>query len=115
MTSAKEIFYNDKLSELCDISREQINRYENDKAVPDFGTVVKLAKALNVSVNSILSGPEADKIVTDEDIRIALSSNGNPLTIREYEEVRQFAAFLQERNNVSTKTTAPDKEEGRTV
>ena len=91
-----------KLSELCDISREQINRYENDKATPDFGTVVRLAKALNVSVNSILSGPDADKIITDEDVRVALSSNGVPLTVREYEEVRRFAAFIQERNNVST-------------
>ena len=104
-----------KLSELCDISREQINRYENDKAVPDFGTVVKLAKVFNVSVNSILSGPESDKIVTDEDIRLALSSNGNPLTVREFEEVRQFAAFIQERNNVASETTASNQKEGRQV
>lgn len=91
-------FTQSQLSELADISREQINRYENEKAVPDFATVVKLAKALNVSVNSILSGPEADKAVTEEDVRFALSGTEKPLTQKQFEEVKKFAAFVQERD-----------------
>lgn len=87
-----------QLSELADISREQINRYENDKVTPDFATVVKLAKVFEVSVNSILSGPEADKLITEEDIRIALSGTGRPLSPAQFEEVKKFAAFIQERD-----------------
>lgn len=87
-----------QLSELADISREQINRYENDKVTPDFATVVKLAKVFEVSVNSILSGPDADKVVTEEDVRIALSETGDPLTPKQFEEVKMFAAFVQDRD-----------------
>lgn len=87
-----------KLSELADISREQINRYENEKATPDFGTVVRIAKALEVSVNSLLNGPAADKEITEEDIRYALSTTGSPLTPKQYDEVKMFSAFIQERD-----------------
>ena len=86
-----------KLSELADISREQINRYENEKATPDFGTVVRIAKALEVSVNSLLHGPAAEKEITEEDIRYALGA-GDPLTPKQYDEVKMFSAFVQERD-----------------
>ena len=84
-----------QLANLADVSREQINRYENDKVTPDFHTIVKLANVFNVSVNSLLSGPEADRRVTDEDLRYALSATGVPLTIAQLIEVKRYAAYIQ--------------------
>lgn len=36
----------ERLAELAGIAREQVNRYENDKAVPDTETIFKIADAL---------------------------------------------------------------------
>jgi len=88
-----------RLSEMAEISRSQICRYENGKQDPDFSTVVRIAKALEVSVNSLLMGPEADKVITEEDIRFALSSGDKPITPAQYEEVKNFARYIQERDN----------------
>lgn len=87
-----------QLAEKADITRTQISRYEHDKQDPDFSTVVRLAKALEVSVNSILSGPEADKVVTEEDIRFALSGGGEIITPAQYQEILNFAHYIQERD-----------------
>lgn len=88
-----------KLGDLADITREQISRYEHEKQDPDFSTVVRLAQALEVSVNSLLSGPEADKIVTEEDIRFALSTGDKIITPAQYQEILNFARYIQERDN----------------
>lgn len=72
-----------RISELADISREQINRYENDKVVPDFSTVVKLAKVLEVSVNSILSGPECDREITDEKMILRIYDHPGEARVRQ--------------------------------
>ena len=87
-----------QLAEKSDISREQISRYEHDKQDPDFSTCIRLANALEVSINSLLSGPEADKVITEEDIRFALSSGDKPITPAQYEEVKSFARYIQERD-----------------
>ena len=87
-----------QLGEKADIAREQISRYEHEVNDPDFSTVVRLAQALEVSVNSLLSGPEADKVVTEEDIRLALSDNDNPITPAQYEEIKTFARYIQDRD-----------------
>ena len=44
----------DKLGELAGISREQVNRYENGKAVPDFATIIKIADALETSIDYLV-------------------------------------------------------------
>lgn len=92
-----------ELADLAGTTREQISRYENDKRMPDFHSIVKLAKALDVSVNSILSGPEADKIITEEDIRFALSDGDKPITPAQYAEVLNFARYIQERDRNANK------------
>ena len=92
-----------QLGDLADISREQISRYEHGKNDPDFSTVVRLANALDVSVNSLLSGPEADKIITEEDIRFALSDGDKPITPAQYAEVLNFARYIQERDRNANK------------
>ena len=87
-----------QLAEKADIAREMVSRYERNAQDPDFSTVVRIAKALEVSVNSLLSGPEADKVITEEDIRFALSDGDQPITMAQYEEVKNFARYIQERD-----------------
>lgn len=87
-----------RLAEIADIAREQVSRYERNKQDPDFSTVVRLAKALEVSVNSLLSGPEKNEKVTEEDVRFALSIGDKPITPAQYEEIREFARYIQERD-----------------
>lgn len=87
-----------KLGDLADISREQISRYEHGKNLPDFPTTVRIAQALEVSIDSLLNGPNADKEITEEDIRFALSGGENMITPAQYKEVLNFVRFIQERD-----------------
>jgi len=86
------------LGDRADISREQISRYEHGKSVPDFPTTVRLAQALEVSIDSLLRGPDAEKEITEEDIRFALSGGDQIITPAQYKEVLNFVRFIQERD-----------------
>lgn len=44
----------DKLSELTGINQQQISYIENGKACPKLETVIKLAEALNATVNDLI-------------------------------------------------------------
>lgn len=44
----------DKLSELTGINQQQISFIENGKACPKLETVIKIAEALNVTVNDLI-------------------------------------------------------------
>lgn len=44
----------DKLSELAGINQQQISFIENGKACPKLETVIKIAEALNVTVNYLI-------------------------------------------------------------
>lgn len=44
----------DKLSELAVINQQQISFIENGKACPKLETVIKIAEALNVTVNDLI-------------------------------------------------------------
>ena len=87
-----------KLGDLADISREQISRYEHGKSLPDFPTTVRIAQALDISIDSLLNGPDADKLITEEDIRFALSTGGEIITPAQYQEILNFARYIQERD-----------------
>lgn len=43
------------LSRLSGVPREQINRYESGRAIPEIGTVQKLAKALECSLDELVT------------------------------------------------------------
>lgn len=45
----------DALSRVSGVRREQINRYENGKKVPDLCTLVKLKDALGCSLDDLVS------------------------------------------------------------
>ena len=52
----------DKLGEIAGVSRVQINRYENGKAVPDFSTIIKIADALHASIDYLVGRTDVNWI-----------------------------------------------------
>ncbi len=50
----KQRMSQDKLSELTGINQQQISYIENGKACPKLETVIKIAEALNVTVNDLI-------------------------------------------------------------
>lgn len=66
-------------------------------AVPNGGTVTRLADYFGVSVGYLL-GTETKKAhnpVTDDDIKFALFGGEGEITDAMYDEVKRFAAFLK--------------------
>jgi transcriptional regulator with XRE-family HTH domain len=51
----KQRLSQEKLAEMVDISTKYLNMIENRKANPTIVIVVKICKALNIDLNSILS------------------------------------------------------------
>ncbi|MDY3224248.1 MAG: helix-turn-helix transcriptional regulator [Candidatus Faecousia sp.] len=66
---------------------------------PNGTTAAKLAEYLGVTTDYLLCGtPEKDRnAVTDDDIKFALFGGDGEITDAMYEEVKQFAAFVRQR------------------
>ena len=65
---------------------------------PNGNTAAKLAQYLGVTTDFLLTGQEKPKPkVTDDDIKFALFGGDGEITDAMYEEVRQFAAFVRQR------------------
>lgn len=71
-------------------------------AAPRHTTVAKIASHFGVSIDYLLGksdheAPANQRSVSDEDIKFALFGGSGEITDAMYDEVRQFAAFIQRR------------------
>ena len=65
---------------------------------PNGNTAAKLAEYLGVTTDYLLTGQEETRPnVTDDDIKFALFGGDGEITDAMYEEVKQFAAFVRQR------------------
>ena len=65
---------------------------------PNGNTAAKLAEYLRVTTDFLLTGQEEPKPrITDDDIKFALFGGDGEITDAMYEEVKQFAAFVRQR------------------
>ena len=65
---------------------------------PNGNTAAKLAAYLGVTTDFLLTGQEKPKPkVTDDDIKFALFGGDGEITDAMFEEVKQFAAFVRQR------------------
>ena len=65
---------------------------------PNGNTAGKLAEYLGVTTDYLLTGQTGPKLtVTDDDIKFALFGGDGEITDAMYEEVKQFAAFVRQR------------------
>ena len=69
---------------------------------PRNSTIVKIASYFNVSVEYLLGKEKAptsegERTISDDDIKFALFGGDGEITDAMYDEVRQFAAFVKNR------------------
>ena len=65
---------------------------------PNGNTAGKLAEYLGVTTDYLLTGQAEPKLrVTDDDIKFALFGGDGEITDAMFEEVKQFAAFVRQR------------------
>ena len=92
----------EKVAEIIGVSHNTYARYELEQRVPTSKNAMKLADFYGVSMSRIFrEEDDADtpvKPASDEEIRFALSSGDKPITWAQYQEVKQFAKFIQERD-----------------
>ena len=90
-----------ELGEALGCSESTISLYENGKREPSFETLLKMGEFFGVTVGYLLGNEEKDPSpkaeVSDDDIKFALFGGG-PVTNAQFEEVRQFARFIKERD-----------------
>lgn len=82
------------------ISRQAYSNYEAGNREASYETLLQLAEYFETSVDAIL-GREAISSVapSDDDIKFALFGGDGIITDEMYEEVKQFAKFIKEREN----------------
>lgn len=89
-----------EMADYLGISRQAYSNYETGKREPDYETLLKLGEYLDCSIDYLLgkkSDPSPKAEVSDDDIKFALFGGG-PVTDAQFEEVRQFARFIKERD-----------------
>lgn len=89
-----------EMADYLGISRQAYSNYETGKREPDYETLLKLGEYLDCSIDYLLgkkSDPSQKAEVSDDDIKFALFGGG-PVTDAQFEEVRQFARFIKERD-----------------
>ena len=55
-----------KLADKCDLSNTMLSNYETGKIIPSLTTLAKLAKQLNVTIDRLYYGDEAEAFITAE-------------------------------------------------
>lgn len=89
-----------EMADYLGISRQAYSNYETGKREPDYETLLKLGEYLDCSIDYLLgkkNDPSQKAEVSDDDIKFALFGGG-PVTDAQFEEVRQFARFIKERD-----------------
>lgn len=89
-----------EIADYLGISRQAYSNYETGKREPDYETLLKLGEYLDCSIDYLLgkkNDPSQKAEVSDDDIKFALFGGG-PVTDAQFEEVRQFARFIKERD-----------------
>lgn len=84
------------------LNRSAVNKWKNG-GKPNGTTAAKLADYFGVTTDYLLGqsddrgSSEKTRTVTDDDIKFALFGGDREITDAMYEEVKQFAAFLKQR------------------
>ncbi len=79
------------------ITSGNISRW--DRSRPSVDAVAKVAAYLGTSVDYLIGASDA-VIPADNELKFALFGGGGPVTDEMFEEVRQFARFVQEREKL---------------
>lgn len=84
------------------VAESTISQYETGKRQPDYETLLRIGEYFGVSVDYLLGQEKAPaendkREINDDDIKFALFGGDSEITDAMYDEVRQFAAFVKNR------------------
>ena len=89
----------DQLAESIGANRVTVANYESGKYNPSSEALLKISEALKVSTDFLLGNDnQANSIPSDNDIKFALFGDPHNITDEQFEEVKQFAQFIRERD-----------------
>ena len=91
-----------ELGEKIGVAESTVSQYETGKRQPDYETLLKLGEYFGVTVDFILGAEKAptaegERNVSDDDIKFALFGGEGEITDAMFDEVRQFAEFVKNR------------------
>lgn len=91
-----------ELGEKIGVAESTISQYETGKRQPDYETLLKLGEYFGVTVDFLLGvekapTAEGERTVNNDDIKFALFGGDGDITDAMFEEVRQFAEFVKNR------------------
>jgi len=93
----------EQVAEAINISHPAYVRYENDQRTPKADIAIRLASFFGITVEKLLSGKDGEQEsvyhpqISDDDIKFALFNGDKEITDAQFEEVKRFAQFIQER------------------
>ena len=85
-----------KLADAVGVSQGNVSDWKSGRSAPTATVMVKIADFLGVSADQLL-GREMPHAVTDEELMFALFDGTEGVTDAMYEEVKQFARFVKQR------------------
>ena len=91
-----------ELGEKIGVAESTVSQYETGKRQPDYETLLKLGEYFGVTVDFLLGAEKAptkegERSVSDDDIKFALFGGDGEITDAMFDEVRQFAEFVKNR------------------
>ena len=98
-----------QLGTVIGVAESTISQYETGKREPDNETLLRLGEFFGVTVGYLLGIEPKEKpsgntrTVTDDDIKFALFGGDSEITDAMYQEVRNFAAFVKQREDAKSK------------
>lgn len=91
-----------ELGEKIGVAESTISQYETGKRQPDYETLLKLGEYFGVTADYLLGKENAPdntskRPISNDDIKFALFGGDGEITDAMFEEVRNFAAYIKQR------------------
>lgn len=86
------------------LSNSTVTKWKKTKATPSGDTLSKVAEYFNVSMDFLLShstekapATQGERQISDQEIKVAMMGGGDEVTDAMWQEVKNFAAFVVQR------------------
>jgi transcriptional regulator with XRE-family HTH domain len=89
-----------ELGDKLGVKKNAVSKWECGR-VEDIPTskIKAMAALFGVQASYLIEDDAPEKVITDEDIQFALFGGSDEITAKMYEEVKNFAAYVKQREN----------------
>lgn len=88
------------LAKELDLSNSSVAMYESGARAPSFDVLCAYSRFFDVPVSEIVSGNHQAPAVSDADLKFALFGGDKDITDEQFEEVKRYARYLKERDEL---------------